>query len=330
MGAVAPRVSVFLARSACSKGIYFPGPGPDAQVRLPSLEPREPPLCCHESYQWQLHAGKLASGVGGRGNIFAKFGRENQAQVAVSTTVFRWTMDLDDVVQALGSQAPKEHRQMLQARPVVRRVLQAGDRLPRPARIRWGYGFAAQAGAWLLMAVAMSCARRAPSAPVSPSTVGASVPAELSQRFTGTYVYAGGDDERADVARAVDRAVEDMSFLTRGIARSALMDRAAIRESYTIFFDEAGRVAVLSPGELPEVSPADGTPVEVVNRLGDESELTQQFIDGVLVQRGRTADGGGSTAFELQPDGEMLLVHRTMESSKLSQPVKYTLTYRRR
>ena len=86
----------------------------------------------------------------------------------------------------------------------------------------------------------------------------------------------------------------------------------------------------LSPGELPEVSPADGAPVQVVNRLGDESELTQQFIDGVLVQRGRTADGGGSTAFELQPNGETLLVHRTMESSKLSQPVKYTLTYRRR
>ncbi len=121
-----------------------------------------------------------------------------------------------------------------------------------------------------------------------------------------------------------------MSFLARGFARSALMDRAAVRESYTIFFDEAGRLGVLSPGELPEVSPADGTPVQVVNRLGDESELTQQFIDGVLVQRGRTADGGGSTAFDLQPDGQTLLVRRTMDSSKLTQPVKYTLTYRRR
>lgn len=196
--------------------------------------------------------------------------------------------------------------------------------------IRWGHGFAPRVGVWLLIAIAIGCPPRAPPAPGSPPTAGAPVPAELSQRFAGTYVYAGGDEERAAVARAIDRAVEDMSFLTRGIARSALMERAAIRESYTIFFDEAGRVAVLSPGELPEVSPANGTPVQVVNRLGDESELTQQFIDGVLVQRGRTADGGGSTAFELQPDGETLLVHRTMESSKLSQPVKYTLTYRKR
>jgi len=185
-------------------------------------------------------------------------------------------------------------------------------------------------GVWLLVAVEIGCARRAPPAAVSPSTAGTPVPVELIQRFTGTYVYVGEDEERAAVARAVDRAVEDMSFLTRGFARSALMDRAAIRESYTIFFDEAGQVSVVSPGELPEVSPPDGTPVQVVNRLGDESELTQQFIDSVLVQRGRTADGGGTTAFELQPDGETLLVHRTMESSQLSQPVKYTLTYRRR
>lgn len=184
--------------------------------------------------------------------------------------------------------------------------------------------------AWLLIAVAIGCARRAPPAPVSPPSAGAPVPPLLRQRYSGTYVYAGGEEERAAVARAVDRAVEDMSFLARGFARSALMDRAAVRESYTIFFDEAGRLGVLSPGELPEVSPADGTPVQVVNRLGDESELTQQFIDGVLVQRGRTADGGGSTAFDLQPDGQTLLVRRTMDSSKLTQPVKYTLTYRRR
>ena len=219
---------------------------------------------------------------------------------------------------------------MLQAWPDLGGALRISDRSPGRTRIRWGHGFAASSGVWLLMVVAISCAPRAPPAPVSPPTAGAPVPAELSQRFTGTYVYAGGDEERAAIAGAVDHAVEEMSFLTRGFARSALMERAAIRESYTIFFDEAGRVAVLSPGELPEISPPDGTPVQVVNRLGDESELTQQFIDGVLVQRGRTADGGGSTAFELQPDGETMLVHRTMESSKLSRPVKYTLTYRRR
>jgi hypothetical protein len=204
--------------------------------------------------------------------------------------------------------------------------LQDSRLLPRS---RWSAHRGRSAAVWLAMAAAIGCARRAPQPPSPTPAAREPVPAELRQRYVGTYVYAGGEGERAAVAAAVNRAVEDMSFLTRGFARSALIERAEIREAYTILFDDAGRVGILSPGELPEVSPPDGTPVPVVNRFGDESELTQQFIDGVLVQRGRTADGGGSTVFELQPDDQTLLVHRTMESSKLSQPVKYALTYRR-
>ncbi len=155
-------------------------------------------------------------------------------------------------------------------------------------------------------------------------------PFELRQRYSGTYVFAGGDSERAAVPAAVDRAVAQMSIFAIEIARSALLARAEIRASYGISFDDAGNIKVESPGEFPEVSPSDGTPVHVVNRLGDESELSQQFIDGALVQSGRANDGGGSTTFELQTDGETLIVRRVMESSHLPRPVEYALTYRRK
>jgi hypothetical protein len=174
-----------------------------------------------------------------------------------------------------------------------------------------------------------ACARRAPQPePVYPGSH-APVPVELRQRYSGAFVYSGGDAERTAVASAVNHAVESMSFFARGFARNALLARAAIRDSFTISFDDAGNVSVVSPGEFPEVSPADGTPVRMVNRFGDETELTQQFVAGNLVQRGRSADGGGSTTFALQPDQRTLLVRRTMESTQLSRPVEYTLTYRR-
>src|SRR5262245_45310126 len=91
----------------------------------------------------------------------------------------------------------------------------------RQLEIRWCQGSAARASVWVLIAVTIACARRAP--PVSAPAARAPVPAELRQRYTGTYVYTGGEGERAAVAAAVDRAVEEMSFLTRGFARSALM-----------------------------------------------------------------------------------------------------------
>jgi len=182
--------------------------------------------------------------------------------------------------------------------------------------------------ACLFFICAIACARKGPPSSLPPAPR-APAPAELRHRYAGTYVYVGGDCERAAVAAAVDRAVEHMSFLTRDFARSALKQRAAIRESITIAFDDAGNVSVLSPGEFPEVSPSDGTPARVINRFGDESELSQRFVDGVLVQQGRSDSGGGRTAFEVRADGQSLLVHRFMESSHLPQPVEYTLTYRR-
>jgi len=182
---------------------------------------------------------------------------------------------------------------------------------------------------WVVVLAAVSCARRGPDPISQIPAVREAPPLELRQRYAGTYQFVGGDAERAAVAAAVDRAVAPMSFLARGIARSSLIARAEIRQAIGIFFADDGTVTVLSPGEPPESSPADGAPVRVVNRFGDKSELSQQFINGVFVQRGRTDDGSGSTIFELQPDGQTLLVHRTMESGRLPQPVKYTLTYRR-
>jgi len=175
----------------------------------------------------------------------------------------------------------------------------------------------------------MACTHRStrPTAHRGPS--GPPAPVELRQRYSGTYVFIGGDQERSAVAAAVERAVAPMSIFAIDIARQALLARAAVRTSYAISFDEAGNIKVESPGEFPEVSPSDGTPVDVLNRFGDASELTQQFEDGVLVQRGRTDDGGGSTTLELQPDGNTLLIRRVMESTQLPRPVEYTLTYRR-
>jgi hypothetical protein len=189
--------------------------------------------------------------------------------------------------------------------------------------------FSTRARAWLLLLAAIGCARRTPQ-PVSPLPTGQPAPAELRQRYSGTYAYAGGDAERASVAAAVNRAVEPMSPFARGFARKALMERAEIRDFFVISFDDKGNVSVVSPREFPEVSPSDGTPIRVTNRFGDQTELSQLFVDGVLVQRGRSESGGGTTTFELRPDGQTLRLHRVMESSQLPRPVEYTLTYKRR
>jgi hypothetical protein len=179
-------------------------------------------------------------------------------------------------------------------------------------------------GAGLVLMV--GCAHSTPEPESAPAVASHPAPANLKQRYAGTYVYAGTAAERAAVGTAVETAVDGMGIAT-GFARSALMKRAEIRPSYAILFDAKGDVEVETPGFPPEVSPSDGTEVKLTNKYGDESNVSQRFQGGALLQQGRTTDGKGQTQFKLQPDGKTLLVKRVMESEKLPRPVEFTLTY---
>jgi hypothetical protein len=148
----------------------------------------------------------------------------------------------------------------------------------------------------------------------------------LQQRYAGTYVYAGTAEERAAVGAAVNAAVDGMGIAT-GFARSALMKRSEIRPSYAIVFDGQGGVGVETPGYPAELSPSNGTEVKLTNKYGDESNVSQHFVDGALLQQGHTDQGKGQTVFKLKPDGKTLVVKRVMQSEQLPRPVEFTLTY---
>ena len=64
-------------------------------------------------------------------------------------------------------------------------------------------------------------------------------------------------------------------------------------------------------------------------KAGDESKLTQRFLDGVLVQDFHGEGGSRRVVWRLAPDGETLSVQFTITSSHLPHPVDYSLSYRR-
>lgn len=182
------------------------------------------------------------------------------------------------------------------------------------------------------LALLGGCAHQAPppSKPEAAPSAAMAATLELQHRFAGSYLYAGGDVGRQAVAAAVERAIAGMSFLAKPVARSTLRQRAEIRDSYTLLFDGLGDFELSTPGYPAEFGPLDGAPFPLETKYGDKIQLTQQFVDGVLVQRSKAEDGGGSTEFRLADDGATLIVRRVMESSQLTAPVDFTLTYRRK
>jgi hypothetical protein len=164
-----------------------------------------------------------------------------------------------------------------------------------------------------------------PSSPLAASAP--SAPRSDEQRYAGTYVYTGTDAERAAIRTVVDHATEGM--VGKNIARGELMKRSEVRPSYTIRFDGKGHVVIETPGYPSEVNSLDGGEVQFKNKYGDVLQNKQHFVDGSLLQESRTSDGGGSTRFALQPDGETLIVTRTSYSPKLPGTVAFHLTYAR-
>jgi hypothetical protein len=152
---------------------------------------------------------------------------------------------------------------------------------------------------------------------------------ELQRRYAGEYVFVGGEPERAGIPSAVERSVDGMFFISRGIAYQRLLKTCEICSRYTVAFGE-GKVTVAGSCQIPDVSPDDGREADHRTKLGDTSKLSQRFVDQTLVQDFRAEEGARKVVWTLLPDGDTLRAHVVITSGHLPRPVDYTLTYRRR
>jgi steroid 5-alpha reductase family enzyme len=164
---------------------------------------------------------------------------------------------------------------------------------------------------------------------LGPAASHAAPPVELRQRWAGEYLFVGGAAERATVPVAVERSVDGMFFIARGIAYDRLLKNCDVCARYTLGFS-GGNVSVSGPCQVPDVSPDDGSELDHRNKLGETSKLSQRFVGETLVQEFRGDGGTRKVVWTLLPDGDTLRIQFTITSGHLPRPVDYTLTYRRK
>jgi hypothetical protein len=151
---------------------------------------------------------------------------------------------------------------------------------------------------------------------------------ELRQQYTGEWRFSGDAAERAGVPAAVERSVDGMFFISRGIAYDRLMQVCEICGTYTLSF-VAGEVSVQSPCQVTDKSPDNGQEVDHKTKVGDASKLSQRFVAGMLLQEFKGEEGSRRVVWTLSPNQDSLSVQFTITSKHLPHPVDYTLTYRR-
>ncbi len=196
-------------------------------------------------------------------------------------------------------------------------MLRSGGMAHRMRRIvRWG---------WVVLAVAAAAATVGQTGSAQPKGAART---ESAEGFAGTWRYRGSPGEgRALIGRAIDRATDDMFFVTRGTARKRLRDKNRFSRDLEIAFPP-GRIRVGFDMITYETS-ADGRAVRVPTPDGETASLSQRHEDGRLVQIFRTDEGRRTNVFTLTQGGDTLRYDVRVDSGQLPRPVRYRLMYRR-
>lgn len=148
-------------------------------------------------------------------------------------------------------------------------------------------------------------------------------------RFAGSYVFVGGQKQRDALEAAIAKATDDMSFITRPIARSRLRDKTQIRANMGFAFG-GGNITWTASDVPPAISPEDGSFGQY--KSGSDTLKLSQKVNaaGQLIQSFVASDGSRKSTYTLSADGKTLLVSLTVNSTKLPAPVQYSLTYQKK
>jgi hypothetical protein len=145
--------------------------------------------------------------------------------------------------------------------------------------------------------------------------------------LAGKWTLASPDTSQKRVNAAIDKAVEDMNFVTRPIARGRLQDTNKVIKRLSI--ETKGSDYTIAFGPRSYTATLDAPPKTVKGMTGDPLKLTLTRTGDVLVQRFVGEDGDGrENQFTVGKDGRLSMKVRVFSGS-LPKDIVYTLTFER-
>jgi hypothetical protein len=176
----------------------------------------------------------------------------------------------------------------------------------------------------LLLGASDAGSETAPPAPTPPAVAEAP---DYRQQFSGTFVYSGGEAEKAARETAIADATNGVFFVIRGIVGARVNDKTKISPELTFSFP-AGKISAASPGRPDIVTPDDGSKV-TLNIDGEKIDVSQTLKGPTLTQIFTAGDGVRTNVMTVEEGGKAVKVKVTVKSGKLPHNLIYGLTYKR-
>lgn len=164
--------------------------------------------------------------------------------------------------------------------------------------------------------------------PLPPTAVpsAAPKPSPPVEPLNGEFRYGGGEAQKNRAAEAVEAVVDQMSLVSRGIARRRLLESTAPVRAVELRIDGSDVTAVFDGRRYQ--AKLGGAAVKVTGASGDPLEFkVRRRKDQLMLAF--TGDRGGKTYVMRVDDKDRLRMRVTIHSSSLPDSVVYQLTYRR-
>ena len=137
------------------------------------------------------------------------------------------------------------------------------------------------------------------------------------------------EKDKKIIESGIEGAVEDMSFITRPIARSKLK-KTNLPLKVLKFKITPKKVTIQHDSRNPAVSDVDGKPTKWKRQDGDEFFLSQVVKPQLIMQTFKDGDGKKVLKYKFSKDYKKLTMEVIVTSPKLAGPLKYTLNYVRK
>ncbi|MCA9659803.1 MAG: hypothetical protein KC486_15780 [Myxococcales bacterium] len=148
-------------------------------------------------------------------------------------------------------------------------------------------------------------------------------------RLAGEYRYVGGAAQKQRLADTIDQTVQQLNALIRNIGRRRLTESNQVRDAIKIAVDGDRVTTTFVPGGTVTAT-LDGPQVDWTTDTGGKVKVKMSIVKGRLVQDFKGEDGSRRNVFTVDSTGDKMTMSVTISSSRLTTPMKYALSYKRK
>lgn len=161
-----------------------------------------------------------------------------------------------------------------------------------------------------------------PAAPPSPPPI-------TSTDFHGSYRYAGGSSQRAELDAAIENTVTQLSRAIQGIARKRLAEANPVDGSVQITI-VGDKITTSFESGFKVSCTIDGASVDTKGLGGEKLSVQVRAKGSKLIQHMQGKDGARTIVYTLSADRKTLSVHHKITADRLPEPLTYRLSYARK